>query len=175
MQSAASRPKRRPLAASLIQRLRHGDRRFHIRKELGMCDLPVLRADRVEHGEALIHSDPAACALGPHALIEHQAPLTEFESLQRVYAQAVPGLAQRLPVVKDFLAPMHRLYVGEDGRDVEDRVLRVDVEHLLKLATVPAVELLVELMEKFRGEGLGDVTSLTDAISSKAPLSMQSG
>jgi hypothetical protein len=58
---------------------------------------------------------------------------------------------------------VHGLDIGEDGRDVEDGVFRVVLEHEVKIAAVPAVELLAELIHEFRGKDLGDVPSLTDA------------
>ena len=58
---------------------------------------------------------------------------------------------------------------------VKDRVLRIRVEHQVKVAAVPAVELLVELMEEFRGKGLGDVSSLTDASNQESDGDSEAG
>jgi hypothetical protein len=58
--------------------------------------------------------------------------------------------------------PSHRLDIGEDGRDIEHRVLRVHLQHEVELIAVPAVEPLLDAqpIENFRRHWLGDAPSL---------------
>jgi hypothetical protein len=58
------------------------------------------------------------------------------------------------------LVPSHGRDVSEDGRDVKHCVLRVQVLHAVELVAVPALEPVLEPIEDFRRDRLGDAPSL---------------
>src|SRR6185295_6568438 len=67
-----------------------------------------------------------------------------------------------MPTTKQVLVASYGRDIGEDGRNVEHRVLRVRLQHEVELASVPALESLFEpqSIHDIGGNALNDAVSL---------------
>ena len=98
----------------------------------------------------MIYLGPAPLALSPQAHAHHKAPAIDLEDLERVHFQAFPDVPELVQLAAHALVAAYHRRVGKDGGEVELSVLGVLVEHELRLAAVPPLEVLLDPREDFR-------------------------